>query len=73
MDGISIYEFPPTMVKLTDKDLGVIYVNKNHIITIQTFKTHPDKTHTKITLVDGNTLYVNESPELILVVSGEMK
>jgi hypothetical protein len=73
MNGISIYEFPPAMVKLIDKDCGVMYVNRNHIIILHRIESSPEKTYTKITLVGNIVLHVNETPETILTNIGEMR
>lgn len=72
MNGISISSFPPQMVKLTERYSGVMYVNKNHIVTMELCRTHPDKIHTKIILINDSTLYVDEMPETILTITGKV-
>jgi hypothetical protein len=73
MANVSIHEMPPAMVKLTDKDCGVMYVNRNHIEIIHRIELHPENVYTKITLAGNIVLHVNETPETILVNIGEMR
>ena len=69
MTNVLIHKMPPAIVKLTDKDCGVMYVNRNHIMIIH---PHPEITYTKVTLIGNIILHINETPETILTMIGEM-
>lgn len=73
MNNVSIHEMPPVMVKLTDKDCGAMYVNRNHIMILHRIESNPETVYTKITLAGNIVLHVDETPETILVNIGEMK